>query len=68
MLGYNFDCAKFESDLDKLKRTLNLECNPHPLYDPEDSDLDRRTLAEKHKREHIKMNQRINYQLLKEYS
>jgi hypothetical protein len=68
VLGYNFDCAKFESDLDKLKRTLNLECNPHPLYDPEDSDLDRRTLAEKHKREHIKMNQRINYQLLKEYS
>jgi hypothetical protein len=55
-LGYSFDCAKFESDLDKLKKTLNLECNPHPLYDPEDSELNKRQQAEKHRREHIKMN------------
>ena len=47
---------------------MNLDCNPHPLYDPEDSDLNRRALAEQHKKEHIKKNQMINYHLLKEYS
>jgi hypothetical protein len=32
-MGYHFDAKKFENDVEKFKKTLNLECNIHPIFE-----------------------------------
>ena len=34
VFGHAFETERFEQEVEKFKRTLNLECNIHPLFEP----------------------------------
>jgi diaminopimelate epimerase len=54
--------------VEKFKRTLNLECNPHPLFEPSSEySLAQIKETERMKGEHVRENQRVNVELLREY-
>jgi hypothetical protein len=50
-----------------LKKTLNLETNQHPLFEPH-VDESKRRFVEKCKEQYVKENQRINWKLMREYT
>jgi 3-deoxy-D-arabino-heptulosonate 7-phosphate (DAHP) synthase len=50
-----------------LKRTLNLETNQHPLFEPHVDDS-KKNFAERCRLQHIKENQRVNWKLMRDYT
>lgn len=54
---------KFTAELDKFKKTLNLECNTHPVFDPLYDAEAELSLAESHKQEYVSENSRMNDEL-----